>query len=168
MCSQATIRLPLFLCFFHRRDRAAHDFQAYILGRHADVQRIIFQAHHRTTESAFGDDPVAGLEILEHLLFLLLPFLRGQNQQEVENGEDQREGQQLKQRVASLGLQQNERSGNDLDSLGTLLYQCGSTLVGKTLASRAGHAFIPRYPRRRCPASPDGLLVGNWRSPQLE
>src|SRR5208282_2353363 len=53
-------------------DRALHDFDLDIVGGQPELHSIVAQGDYRPAHSTGGGDSVAGLEIVEHLLPLLL------------------------------------------------------------------------------------------------
>src|SRR5271157_4569 len=78
-------RLLPFLCRRHRHHRRPADFQLQIVGRDAQRNGVIFEAHDRAAQTAAGRDLVARLQLAQHGLPLLLPALLRKNQQEIEN-----------------------------------------------------------------------------------
>jgi len=55
---------------------------------------VVFERDDAPANAALGGDAVAGLQFANHLLPLLLPPLLGQDQQEIENGEDRQHQEQ--------------------------------------------------------------------------
>src|SRR6476660_8191735 len=69
---------------------ASRDLEFDVVRLHAKNQGIVVSDRYdRAHNAAGGDDDVAVLQLREHLLGLLLLPLHGQEQKEVEDGEDQ-------------------------------------------------------------------------------
>jgi hypothetical protein len=66
------------------------------------VNGVVAQGDDRTPDPATRGHFVAGFEFAKHLLPLLLPALLGQNQHEIEDGENEHHHQYAEPRTASL------------------------------------------------------------------
>src|ERR1051326_566445 len=75
------------------------DFEAKVVGRDAEMERIVFERDDGAADAAAGDDAVAGLECLEHGLPFLLAALLRQDQDEVGN----RDHEQHRQKQSAGG-----------------------------------------------------------------
>src|ERR1700722_3075327 len=90
--SQGLFRFHFFLGRSDMHDRCFGDFHAQIIGRHAEVNRIVFQRNDSASQAAAGGDLVAGLELVEHALPLFLTALLRENQEKIKNGENEDDG----------------------------------------------------------------------------
>ena len=71
-------------------------------------QREARQPRDLAVNAARGDDPVVDLQVVEELLHLLLFALRGQQNDEVEDPQDEGERNNLEQRVRAINQAHGE------------------------------------------------------------
>ena len=114
------MRLPsadLFLrpLWQHSGHRAARHLDLYVVRLDAQEQRIVVvDRHNGAHDAAAGDHVLAVLQLAEHLLLLLLLALHGKEQEEIEDGENEEDGQEAHDRVSRTRHLEQEVQNHNL------------------------------------------------------
>ena len=71
-----------------------YDLKLHIVRGETELDSVVLNRDDRSAETACGRDLVAGLQLVQHFLPLLLTLLIGPDKHEVENDNNQDEGQE--------------------------------------------------------------------------
>jgi len=73
-----------------RRYGVPGHFNLYVLG-YSDLNPIVFESNNRSVDPAGGNDLVAGLQVVDHLLQLFLFIAGRQEDDQIKNDENERQ-----------------------------------------------------------------------------
>ena len=102
-CTNSLVHMLFGIGSQQRRDSVSGKFDFDVFGN-PELNSVVFESDYRTVNSAGSDDLIAGLQIVDHVLQLLLPAARRQKDDQVKDAENEYQWQERSDAARRLGL----------------------------------------------------------------